>query len=306
MNYKTFVKITLGEESYTFGYFWYKESESSNDRHLYLGTSGKGSCVHIVYNKIENVAFKTNVGYFKECDVDKSLKRGASGTYLMIFCAMYLIIKKYPQCKLIDWIDNSMITLKIDNKEYDVSLSNSDTILKGYPRIQDIISEEAILFKSYTNTLSTLLFRLNQKHTFLFDEFYNKFYKSKHLFTKNEKKQLKDVYKENDTLLQFFKLADEYLKTVGKSKYIFIPLEEILDYYKLNGFIGQNWIVDIQKAFKYIKSKYDITFIKIQTGGGKTNCQEYTVPQTIYYKNLYIIGKKSYYLPIYRNHIKDN
>ena len=53
MNYTNFVKVTPGETSYTFGYLWYKESESSNDRHLYLGKSGKGSCIHIVYNKRE-------------------------------------------------------------------------------------------------------------------------------------------------------------------------------------------------------------------------------------------------------------
>ena len=233
MNYTNFVKITSGETSYTFGYLWYKESESSNDRHLYLGKSGKGSCIHIVYNKREKTAFKSNVGYFKECDLKKSLKRGAGGTYLMIFCAMYLLIKKYPECKLIDWIDNSMITLRINNREYDVSLNDSDTILNGYPRIQDIISEDSIVFDSYIttlNTLSKLLFGLNLKDTFLFDDFFNKFYKSKNLFTEEEKEQLRSIYEKNDTFVEFYKLADKYLKAVGKKKYIFVPLQEILKY----------------------------------------------------------------------------
>ena len=305
MEYTNFVKIKSGETSYTFGYLWYKESESSNDRHLYLGKSGKGSCIHIVYNRREKTAFKSNVGYFKECDLKKSLKRGAGGTYLMIFCAMYLLIKKYPECKLIDWTDNSMITLRINNREYDVSLNDSDTILNGYPRIQDIISEEAIVYKNYTNTLSTLLFRLNLKYTFLFDEYYDKFYKSKNLFTEEEKEQLRNIYHKNDTLVEFYKSADEYLKTVGKKKYIFVPLGEILDYYKLISFIGQNWIVDIHKAFNHIKSKYDITFTRTQIGGGKkTNTSNIKTPYISRCDDFYNVNNKWYDLKLYRNIIK--
>ena len=308
MNYTNFIKITSGETSYTFGYLWYKESEENNDRHLYLGKSGKGSCIHIVYNRREKTAFKSNVGYFKECDLKKSLKRGAGGTYLMIFCAMYLLIKKYPECKLIDWSDNSMITLRINNREYDISLNDSDTILNGYPRIQDIISQEAIVFKSYTttlNVLSKLLLGLNLKDTFLFDEFYNKFYKSKDLFTEEEKEQLKSIYDNNDTFVEFYKSADEYLKTVGKKKYIFVPLEEILDYYKLNGFVGQNWIVDIHKAFNHIKSKYDIKFSRTQTGGGKkTNTSNIKTPYISRCDDFYNVNNKWYHLKLYRNIIK--
>ena len=288
--------------------YGYKESESSNERHLYLGTSGKGTCIHLVYTLNENVAFKTNVGYFKECDLKKSLKRGADGTYLMIFCAMYLLIKKYPQCKLIDWTDNTMITLRINNREYDISLNDSDTILNGYPRIQDIISEEAIVFDSYTttlNTLSKLLFGLNLKETFLFDEFYDKFYKSKNLFTEEEKEQLRNIYTNKDTFVEFYKSADEYLKTVGKKKYIFVPLGEILKYYKLPSFIKQNWIVDIHKAFNHIKSKYDITFSRTQTGcSRKPNISDIKTPYISRCDDFYNVNNKWYDLKMYRNIIK--
>jgi hypothetical protein len=218
---------------------------------------------------------------------------------------MYLLIKKYPECKLIDWTDNSMITLRINNREYDISLNDSDTILNGYPRIQDIISKEAIVYKNYTNTLSTLLFRLNLKYTFLFDEFYDKFYKSKNLFTEEEKEQLKNIYGNNDTLVEFFKSADEYLKTVDKKKYIFIPLAEILDYYKLISFIGQNWIVDIHKAFNHIKSKYDIMFSRTQTGGGKKpNTNVIKTPRISRCDDFYNVNNKWYDLRVYRNIIK--
>ena len=312
MNYTNFVKITSGETSYTFGYLWYKESESSNDRHLYLGKSGKGTCIHIVYNKSDKTAFKSNVGYFKECDLKKSLKRGAGGTYLMkipnivgVFCAMYLLLNKYPECKLIDWNDNSMITLRINNREYDISLNDSDTILNGYPRIQDIISKEAIVYKNYTNTFSTLLFRLNLKYTFLFNEFYDKFYKAKNLFTQEEKEQLKNIYQKNNKLVEFFKSADEYLKTVDKKKYIFVPLAEILDYYKLPSFIKQNWIVDIHKAFNHIKSKYDITFSRTQTGGGrKPNISDIKTPYISRCDDFYNVNNKWYDLKMYRKIIK--
>ena len=70
MEYTNFVTVSNDINSYTFGYLWYKESESSNERHLYLGTSR----LHLVYTLNENVAFKTNVGFFKECDIYKSLK----------------------------------------------------------------------------------------------------------------------------------------------------------------------------------------------------------------------------------------
>ena len=314
MEYTNFISIKNNDISYTFGYLWYKENKNSNDRHLYLGNSGKGSCIHIVYNINEKVAFKTNIGYFKECDINKSLKRGAGGTYLMIFCAMYLIIKKYPQCKLIDWIDNSMITLKINNKEYDISLSNSDTIIKGYPRIQDIISEEAIVFNDYKSIIHNI-HRLNEIHIrnqMTFHNFYNLFFTDEirvGLFSKDELDQLNDIYNTSKSLLIFLKKADDYLTTVNKKKYIFIPLQEILYYNGIIGFIGKNWIVDIHKAFNYIKNNYNITFKRYQSqsGSGKNMDKELhipTIPITIYYKNRYFVKNQSYYLPTYRKLIE--
>jgi hypothetical protein len=300
MNYTHFVNITSGETSYTFGYLWYKEN---NDRHLYLGKSGKGSCIHIVYNKRDKTAFKSNVGYFKECDLKKSLKRGAGGTYLMIFCAMYLLLNKYPECKLIVWTDNSMITLRINNREYDISLNDSDTILNCYPRIQNIISKEAIVYKNYKKVIGNIN-KLADIQKIPFNNLYNKFYKND-LFTDEEKEQLKNIYEKNNTLLQFFKSADEYLKTVGKKKYIFVPLQEILDYYDIIGFVGQNWIVDIHKAFNHIKSKYDITFSRTQTGGGKkTNTSDVKTPRISRCDDFYNVNNKWYDLRVYRKIIK--
>ena len=311
--------------SFTFGYLWYKEDDTSNDRHLYLGKSGKGSCIHIVYNIKERTAFKSNIGYFKECDINKSLKRGAGGTYLMIlsctgpntvgmFCAMYLLIKKYPECKLIDWTDNSMITLRINKKEYDVSLNNSDTIITGYPRIQNIISEEAIVFDDYKSILYNI-HRLNEIHIrnqMTFNEFYNTFFtkiKDDSLFTQEELIKLNDIYNNSESLLIFFKKADNYLTTVNKKKYIFIPLQDIFNHYYITNFIWKNWIVDLHKAFNHIKQKYNISFSRyqVQSGNGYNSLnikRDFYVPNTIYYQDLYVIKNKSYYLPIYRNIIK--
>lgn len=307
MEYNNFVSITSGDTKYTFGYMWYKESTSNNERHLYLGTSGKGSCIHIVYNIKERTAFKSNIGYFKECDIDKSLKRGAGGTYLMIFSAMYLLIKKYPECKLIDWVDNSIITLRINKKEYDVSLSNSDTILNGYPRIQTIISKEAIVFKEY-NTIIKNINRLSTYNNYTFDEFYDNFYKSKGLFTDTEKKRLKSIYLDN-SLLDFFKSADEYLKTVVKVKYIFVPLQDIFYDLGIFSFIGKNWIVDIHKAFNNIKNKYNVKFSRytIQSAGGISRKVKNVIeklPYTYTCNEFYNVNNKWYHLKIYRNIIE--
>ena len=315
MEYTNFITIKNNEEnsstSYTFGYLWYKESESSNERHLYLGKSGKGSCIHIVYIVDEMVAFKTNIGYFKECDIKKSLKRGAGGTYLMIFSAMYLLIKKYPECKLIDWSDNSMITLRINNKEYDVSLNDSDTIITGYPRIQDVISKESIVFTRYPIIIKDFIKKLSKIKTsdVSFNEFYDTFYKPyniKDLFTSEEFIKIEHIYNTSKSLSEFFKVADNYLTTVNKKKYIFIPLEEILDYYEIIGFIGMNWTVDIHKAFNHIKQKYNISFSRyqVQSGHGYGYINKLPKPIVIQYKNRYFIKNKSYYLPIYRKLIE--
>jgi hypothetical protein len=312
MEYTNFVTVSNDDDSYTFGYLWYKESESSNERHLYLGTSGKGTCIHLVYTLNENVAFKTNVGYFKECDIYKSLKRGAGGTYLMIFCAMYLLIKKYPQCKLIDWFDNTMITLKINNRKYDVSLNNSDTILNGHPRLQDIISKEAILSNEYPIIIKDFIKKLNKIKTsdIPFNEFYDKFYKPYNiinLFTPEEMKNIENIYNSSLSLSEFFKVADNYLTTVNKKKYIFIPLKEILNYYGIIGFVGKNWIVDIHKAFNHINSAYNLKFkrYKTQSGGdGGITYQNVKLPIVIQYPRRYFIKDKSYYLPIYRKIIE--
>jgi hypothetical protein len=312
MDYTNFITIKNNEgTSYTFGYLWYKESESNNERHLYLGKSGKGSCIHIVYIVDEMVAFKTNIGYFKECDINKSLKRGAGGTYLMIFCAMYLLIKKYPQCKLIDWTDNSMISLRINNKEYDVSLNDSDTIINSYPRIQDVISKESIVFTRYPIIIKDFIKKLSKIKTsdVSFNEFYDTFYKPyniKDLFTSEEFIKIEHIYNTSKSLLEFFKVADDYLTTVNKKKYIFIPLQEILDYYEIIGFIGMNWTVDIHKAFNHIKQKYNISFSRyqVQSGHGYGYINKLPKPIVIQYKNRYFIKNKSYYLPIYRKLIE--
>ena len=257
------------------------------------------------------VAFKTNIGYFKECDINKSLKRGAGGTYLMIFSAMYLLIKKYPECKLIDWIDNSMITLRINNREYDVSLNNSDTIITGYPRIQNIISQEAIVFTEYPIIIKDFIKKLSKiKTSYLsFNEFYDTFYKPyniKDLFTSEEFIKIEHIYNTSKSLSEFFKVADDYLTTVNKKKYIFIPLQEILDYYEIIGFIGKNWTVDIHKAFNHIKQKYNISFSRyqVQSGHGYGYINKLPKPIVIQYKNRYFIKNKSYYLPIYRKLIE--
>jgi hypothetical protein len=121
--------------------------------------------------------------------------------------------------------------------------------------------------------------------------------------------KLNDIYNTSPSLLDFFKVADNYLTTVNKKKYIFIPLQDILDNYNITNFKYKNWIVDIEKAFNHIKQKYNISFSRhqIQSGSGYSNYNiklDFNVPNTIYYKDLYVIKNKSYYLPIYRNIIK--
>ena len=88
-----------------------------------------------------------------------------------------------------------------------------------------------------------------------FNEFYNKFYKHYNnydLFTLEEMNKLNDIYNTSSSLLDFFKVADNYLTAIDKKKYIFIPLQDILDNYNITNFKYKNWIVDIKKAFNHI------------------------------------------------------
>jgi hypothetical protein len=100
------------------------------------------------------------------------------------------------------------------------------------------------------------------------------------------------------------------LKTVNKKKYIFIPLKDILDYYKLFSFVGQNWIVDIHKAFNNIIKHNSVSFkvTKLQTGGGNNrNVDPYTFYVPYISKcdeHFFKVHKTWYDLRVYRNMIK--
>jgi hypothetical protein len=273
MEYNNFITITNDIKSYTFGYFWYKNNSESNERHLYLGTSGKGSCIHIVYDKNDKKAEKSNMGYFKECDVKKSLKRGEEGTYLMIFCAMYLLLKNFKECTTIYWHDNTRITLKANGKNYDISLNDTDTIIKGYTRIEDVISRDSIVFNEYNN-ITTSIKNLDNISTNNFQTFYKEYYEKYNLFTNEEIMILKRIYKQHNSLLNFLQKANEYLQTVNKNKWIFIPLEVILNNNRIKTFVHTIWVVDIHKAFDHIKSKYNVSFVRTQIGGGLTKKEE--------------------------------
>ena len=275
MEYHNFITIKNDRKSYTFGYFLYKDMDKNklHERHLYLGTSGKGSCIHIVYDKNDKIAEKSNMGYFKECDVKKSLKRGEDGTYLMIFCAMYLLLKNFKECTTIYWHDNTMITLKANGKNYDISLNNTDTIIKGHTRIENVISRDAIVFNEY-NDITTSIKKLDNIPTNDFQTFYKEYYEKYNLFTNEEIMILKRIYTKSNSLLKFLQKANEYLQTIDKNKWIFITLEFILNNNRIKTFVHTKWVVDIHKAFDHIKSKYNVSFVRTQIGGGLTKKEE--------------------------------
>jgi hypothetical protein len=154
MEYKHFVTINLGNECSTFGYFWIKECITSPDVHLYIGKPGKETCMHFVYNPVDKLAFKTNICHF--CKTHRKSPLRAGTIYLMMFCGMYLITKKYPDCKLIIWKDDILIDLKINNKKYPVNCSNLDTVLLGYPKLEEFISRNSVVSRNYNKKIYDL------------------------------------------------------------------------------------------------------------------------------------------------------
>ena len=348
MEYKHFVTINLGDECSTFGYFWIKECITSPDVQLYIGKPGKETCMHFVYNPVDKLAFKTNISGFVttlENRSDSSPLR-AGTIYLMMFCGMYLITKKYPDCKLIIWKDDILVDLKINNKIYPVNCSNLDTVLLGYPRLEEFISRNSVVSENYNMTIHHLHnlesninkiklddinkithdettrsetthsdatncnennYKINdyKKNIKLsFEKFYKTFYNENELFTKEELCNLKSIYDNTESLTTFFKLSEEYLQKHNKSKWIFIPLKEILTIYYPFNFNNKEWVVEIHTAINYIKHKHDTTFStfvkKENHKASKSMLKKVITPHTSLIGFYYKINDTSYNLNFYK------
>ena len=345
MEYKHFVTINLGNECSTFGYFWIKECITSPDVHLYIGKPGKETCMHFVYNPVDKLAFKTNIGRFCKTHNKSPLRAGT--IYLMMFCGMYLITKKYPDCKLIIWKDDILVDLKINNKIYPVNCSNLDTIMRGYPKLEEFISRNSIVSRNYNNKIydlhniksnpddstnyNELLSELSDSFSSFdgnsitlnssvprnniinceklsFKNFYKAFYKIHNLFTKEELCNLKSIYDNTDSLTTFFKLSEEYLQKHNKSKWIFIPLKEILNVYCYFNFNNEEWIVDIHVAINYIKHKHNAifsTFVKKENHQtSKSMLKKVIIPRTSLDDSFYKIDDILYNLDLYKRNSK--
>ena len=295
IEYTDFVTINLGNKGVcsTFGYFWlnkdkkqYEESNNDNcNHHLYIGKPGKETCMHFVYNVKERLLFKSSVCFFN-CYKDKNINRSEGVYYSMMFCAMYIIIKDYPDCKFLFILDDANTVINVHDKNYYVNCSNINTILYGNPRLHNFIQTDAIAL-DVVNTINELKINKNElnkrnKKKMPFDKFYNTFYRKyneynkcinneynkcinneynkcinndNQLFTKKELCKLKSIYDSTDSLTTFFKLSEEYLQKNNKSKWLFIPLKEILEYYHILHFTNETIVIDIHIAIRNLKEK---------------------------------------------------
>lgn len=250
IQYKKYIKV----DQYTFGYKWVRTD--SNYRQLFLGKSGKGYCISITYDKTEKVAFKDNSGYFRSCNEENNLPRGKEGTYKMIYASVYAVLERYPDAKILEWQDNTMITL---NNRYDVSLSDSDTILYGRPRLLDVIGDESLLDKRDIGVSELILINNERQDMEPVETFFNRFYKG--ILPDNVVGEIKTIYNRSKTLLEFFKVAFSYLAEAlpkGMKKLIFIPLNDIFRAYSIATHVGMNWTVDIKRALNSAKNYVDI------------------------------------------------
>lgn len=259
LQYNKYVQV---DDKYTFGYKWNKLNE--NERQLYFGRSGKGFCVGVTYDKTLRMAFKDNSGYFKTCNEENNLPRGKEGTYKMIYAAIFMVLDRYPDAKLLSWQDNTMITIK----GHDVSLSDSDTILYGRPRIIDHVGEHSVKDNIYKPFSRDILRQLSKDKQLVFERFWRNYYKEFDLFDNNETIELAKIYNRSRSLIAFFKEADEYLGKAAKKKWIFLPLRDILRDNKIQSFVGRNWVLDIKKAADHVNVKVDKLIS--QTGGGES------------------------------------
>ncbi len=301
-----YVKV---DNKYTFGYKWVKSNET--ERHLYLGQSGKGYCVGITYNKDERMAFKDNSGYFKSCNEENNLPTGKEGTYKMIFASILILLDRYPQTKLLSWQDNTMVTI---NNQYDISLSDSDTILYGKPRIISVVGEKSVKQKFYVPYAADILRKLENKQ-YNFDTFWEKYFKQFKLFSKNEYETLHIIYNNSKTLIDFFQKADQFLSNNFKKKWIFISLSNIFQAHNIQSFVGQNWVIDLTEAVKHIDIKLETTnkgYTKILYTGGGTVLDNFQVelPKTRIRHvdgpsgDILYINSKYYFLNSLRQYIK--
>jgi len=276
VKYNKYIKV---DGRYTFGYKWVKND--SNYRQLFIGKSGKGFCVGLTYDKNEKIAFKDNSGYFQSCNEENNLPRGKDGTYKMLYASIYAVTERYPDAKIIKWQDNTMITIgcgkdsKLGTRYYDVSLSDSDTILYGRPRVLDIIGDNALLNKRAAGVSELIILKIKNinlnSEVESFETFNLKFYKN--ILPENVIGKVKIIYNKSKTLLDFFREADAYLDTQGLKKIIFVPLSDIFRVYNIATHVGMNWTFDIKLALGAVKKFVGIKKIKMidQIGGTSFN-----------------------------------
>jgi len=318
IEYTDFVTINLGNKGIcnTFGYFWlnkekkqYEESNNDNcNYHLYIGKPGKETCMHFVYNVKERLLFKSSVCFFN-CYKDININRSEGVYYSMMFCAMYIIIKDYPDCNFLFILDDANTVINVHDKNYYVNCSNINTILYGNPRLQNFIQSDAIAL-DVVNTINELKINKHElnkrnKHKMPFDKFYNTFYRKynecnkcinnecnkcinneyndNQLFTKKELCKLKSIYDSTDSLTTFFISAENYLQKHNKSKWIFIPLKEILEYYHILHFINETIVIDIHIAIRNLKEKNFLftTSYKVENETIKNKKLKYVYPPGI-------------------------
>jgi hypothetical protein len=270
IQYKKYINV----DQHTFGYKWVKTD--SNYRQLFLGKSGKGYCISITYDKTEKVAFKDNSGYFRSCNEENNLPRGKEGTYKMIYASVYAVLERYPDAKILEWQDNTMITL---NNRYDVSLSDSDTILYGRPRLLDVIGDESLLDKRDIGVSELILLKLERQDMDPVKTFFNRFYKG--ILPENVVGEVKGIYNKSKTLLEFFKKADSYLAGQGMKKLIFIPLNDIFTAYSIATHVGMKWTFDIKRALNSAKNSIEIEMEQV---GGSLTVFDVKLPKIKFFK----------------------
>jgi hypothetical protein len=294
IKYNKFLKV---DDKLTFGYKWIKID--SDNRMLFIGKSGKGSCIDITYNKDEQIAFKGNSGYYRSCNEENNLPQGQEGTYKMIYASIYTVIDRYPDAKLLSWQDNTMITL---DKNHDVSLSDSDTILYGRPRIISIIGESAIYDKIAIDMSEIMLTKIKRIQMISPQVFIHKYYDT--FFENNHLDKLQNIYYKSENLIRFFKLGDKYLTKHGLKKAIFIPINRIFKDYGITSYIGVVWTLDIQAAYRSIQDTIHIEKIQNseQIGGGHDNLDNIEVPKVKLLRNtgrggdVMLIGASPFFL----------
>jgi hypothetical protein len=149
-----------------------------------------------------------------------------------------------------------MITL---NNRYDISLSDSDTILYGRPRVLDVIGTEALLDKRDIGVSKLITIELTNIVMEAVETFFDRFYKG--VLPENVMDEVKTIYNRSKTLLEFFKGADSYLVEAlpkAMKKLIFIPLNDIFRAYSIATHVGMNWTFDIKRALNSAKNFVDI------------------------------------------------